>query len=101
MKITLALSDSRHDATLPYDGAAHVTVAVPCPHGCKPRVALGITLHLKVRGVGIERTTYDTHYAPAVAMCCERRIGTLETQMSTVFGIAEDERVLSGAWKVY
>jgi hypothetical protein len=64
-------------------------------------VVLGITLKLKISGTGIDRTTHDTYYAPAVAQCCRRRIGTIETRVSTVFGITEDELVLGGPWKVF
>ncbi len=102
MKITIALSDgSRHDAMLPYDGAAHVTASLDCPHGCPTPVVLGIRHRLSVRGAGIERRAHDTYFASAVALCCGRRIGTLETQISTLFGIQEDEMVLAGPWKVY
>lgn len=102
MKITLVTADDvRHDAQLPYDGADHVTIDMACPHGCERRSVMGIKLLLKVRGLGIERTTHDTHYARAVALCCDQRIGVIATTMSTVFGIREDESVLSGPWKVY
>lgn len=102
MKITL-VTDSGHrvEAMLPYDGADHVTVSVDCPHGCVRKSCLGIVTRLKVRGLGIDRTSHDTHYARAVALCCGIRIGTLETTFSTVFGIHEDEAVLGGPWKVY
>ena len=102
MKITVVLADgTRHNADLPYDGATHVVASVDCPHGCQRPVVLGIVLKLKIRGTGIDRTTHDTHYAGAVALCCQRRIGTIETKMSTVFGLDEDQRVLGGPWKVF
>lgn len=102
MQITIALTDGgRHTATLPYDGADLVTANCDCPNGCVRPEAMGIKSRLKIRGTGIERRTHDTYYASAVALCCGKRIGTLETKVSTVFGIQEDEMVLAGPWKVF
>jgi len=101
MKITLVIGDARHNAELPYDGATHVTCNADCPHGCIRPSELGLKLRMKVRGNGIQRRTHDTYFARAVALCCDKEIGTLETRVDTIFGIEEDERVTSGPWRVY
>jgi hypothetical protein len=102
LDITIVLDNGiRHTATLPYDGATDVRVSIACPHGCERKVVLGHALPLKVRGTGIEHTSHDTYFAGAIALCCKRRIGTIETRMATIFGIEEDSRVLAGPWKVY
>lgn len=102
MKITIVLSDgSRKPAHLPYDGATHVVCSIDCPHGCAPVVVAGIKNLLKISGTGINRTSHDCYFADAVALCCKKRIGTIETKVETIFGIEEDERVMSGPWRVY
>lgn len=102
MRITLVAPDGRRlTAERPYDGADHVTVDMPCPHGCPRTSCLGVPARLRVTGLGIERTTHDTHYARAVARCCEGPVGVLECEMSTIFGVREDEMVIAGPWKVY
>ena len=106
MKITIVLDDgSRHKAKLPYDGATHLVLDLDCPHGCKRRyVANPNSMEqepLKVAGSGIKHHNRDTYFADAIALCCKKKIGTIETKVSTVFGIEEDEAVLNGPWRVY
>jgi len=93
MKITIVLDDgSRHRARLPYDNATHVLCKIACPH-CKTKDPDG---SIKISGTGIKHTTRDTYFADAIATCCMRKIGTIETSVETLFGIDEDERVLNG-----
>ncbi len=92
MKIkVITLDDQSFDATLPYDGAAFVTIE-RCP-------LCGVA---DCNVVGRETThTHDVYQAEAKALCCEKRIGRIEVKVDTVFGIEEDERVLGGPWRVY
>jgi len=109
MKITIVLDNgTRHKARLPYEGAHHIELRIAkCPHGCGAICdaldATGAAMppFIKVAGSGIKHTSRDTYFADAIALCCRRKIGTIETQVDTVFGIEEDERVLNGPWRVY
>ena len=39
--------------------------------------------------------------ADAVALCCRSTVGILRVEMSTLFGVREDELVLRGRCRVY
>lgn len=95
MKITLVRTETRMPAVLPYYGADHVLVdkLAECP-GCKAP--------LRVTGLPITvRNDHDTYYADAVCLECKHPVGELQTQVSTIFGIDEDEAVLNGRARVY
>jgi hypothetical protein len=78
---------------MPYDGAAHVVVDGACPAcGAEPFGA---------RGLGRRIAAHDTYAADAVATCCGKHVGELRVTLGTIFGLEEDERVLTGPWKVY
>lgn len=64
---------------------AFATADVPCPH-CK-------ATPLRVQGTGKRIASHDTYAAEAVAMCCDRHVGEIRAQVSTLFGLEEDERV--------
>lgn len=44
---------------------------------------------------------HDTVTAPALALCCGREIGEVHVEISTIFGLEEDARVLNGRCRVY
>jgi hypothetical protein len=90
MKITV----DGHKAKLPFDGAGHVIVeTLACPQ-CK-------LSPVKAHGKGITARTHDTYIAEAVTDCCGASVGQMQTKVSTIFGIEEDEAVLHGRPRVY
>lgn len=93
MKIALVIGERRIDARLPYQGADHVLVDETCPD-CEHDAPT------KLRGRD-QRHSHSKYHAIAVALCCGARIGQLEVEVQTVFGIEEDRRVLAGPWRVY
>lgn len=110
MKITVVLDNgSRIAGKLPYDNAPFIELRFkgeqgkpfkryPC--GCPAIEADGAPLPLKVGGTGIKHHNHDTFFADAVALCCKKKIGTIETKVSTLFGIEEDEAVFAQAAKM-
>lgn len=104
MKITVQIGDTHWKAHLPYDGAAHVVVDdyVQCPNcGWRPPTVLGILTGIKVHGRHQRIESRDTYRSEAISICCDQVVGVIRVQMSTIFGIEEDERVLNGPWRVY
>lgn len=93
MKISIKFNDgTRQTATLPYQGCQHVEVDGTCPScGTKP---------WKARG-GQPETGYDEYRAQAQCLSCDKIVGTMIVKVSTIFGIEEDDRVLSGRYRVY
>jgi hypothetical protein len=94
MRIRLHLSgEAQRKCRLPFQGADHVVTDGKCPAcGAHP---------FGVRGLGKRITSHDTYAADAVGTCCGKPVGELRVTLSTLFGLDEDERVLSGPWKVY
>lgn len=98
MKITIRLGDSlgggTREAELPYDAADHVVAEGACP-ACK-------AAPFAVRGRGVNQKTFDEYRATAECCGCGATLGTLVAEVSTIFGIEEDERVLlHGRCRVY
>lgn len=56
---------------------------------------------LHVRGAGKRIASRDTYEADGFCASCGAPLGTIVAQVSTIFGLEEDERVLAGPWKVY
>lgn len=54
----------------------------------------------QIQGTGITHHNHDTYYARAVARCCGAAL-RIETKVSTIFGIDEDNAVLNGRSRVY
>lgn len=81
-------------AKAPFAGAEYVEVEGACPH-CKaqPFNAAGVKGTM-VRG-------HDTYTADAGCIACGVPTGKLVVTVNTLFGIEEDERVLSGRCRVY
>lgn len=104
MKITVTVDDKVHQADTPYEGADYVLVkdVTECPLcGHSNGIVCGVPLKFKVRGRGKHVESHDTYAAEAVSLCCQQRVGTIRVKMSTIFGVEEDNRVLSGPWRVY
>ena len=93
MKITLKLDGGTRAAKRPYEKADHVVVTGACPHcGVEP---------FKAKGRGVSSKDHDSYYAEADCVDCGKFVGTIRAKMDTLFGIEEDERVLSGRYRVY
>lgn len=96
MKITFINKSKRLEAHLPFGGADHVLVAAlsTCPDCGEP---------LKLAGrEGTMHHDHDTYYTKAGCLACEKTLGELQTKVSTIFGIDEDEAVLvHGRARVY
>lgn len=91
MKVTvITASGTRHPAEVA-DSQEFVTIS-RCP-ACRTEQA-------QIRGTGIDRHNHDTYYGPAVAQCCGIEV-RMETKVSTIFGIEEDNAVLNGRARVY
>jgi len=74
--------------------ATHALAPGVCPH-CK-------TAPFYVAGTGVSIASDDRAYeAGAVALCCKRRVGVIRAEVSTLFGVTEDEQVTAGPWKVF
>lgn len=55
-----------------------------------------------VAGTGMSIGDDDRHYrAAARTLCCDKPVGELRAYPPTLFGLEEDEMVLSGRWRVY
>ena len=54
-----------------------------------------------VQGHGARRHTRDTYRAGGRAMCCGDAVGYIYAKADTIFGLEEDEAVLSGRVRVY
>ncbi len=82
---------------LPYEGADYVVPAHPitCPApGC------GTVITNQFQG-GEMTHDHDTYYAVVRCSGCGGRLGQLRAEVSTIFGIEEDARVLGGRCRVY
>lgn len=96
MKITVEIDGKRFDGKLPFDNAPHVETKATCP-------CCGAT-DISVRGDGLHIESHDTYAANAIhyAENCMKKVGTIRVQMSTIFGLEEDERILvHGRARVY
>lgn len=72
----------------------HAVADKPCPH-CS-------ATPLKVAGTGRRPSKDDRAWeADAVALCCKKAVGIIRVEMSTIFGVREDEAVLHGRCRVY
>lgn len=90
MKITVTCDGEILAATLPFRNCDHVVVGIACSCGS-----------VNVRGSGIREKTHDTYIADAVCCGCGKQRGAIRAKVSTIFGIEEDERMLSSVARVY
>ena len=56
---------------------------------------------LPVQGHGQHIEDHDTYAACGHCAVCTERVGVIRARVSTIFGLAEDERVLNGRPRVY
>jgi hypothetical protein len=92
MKVTFTVDNVEHTCSVPYEGAAFVLVdGWACPT-CKRSGVAG-------RNQRIE--SHDTYASDAGCADCKVVVGVLRVQLSTLFGLEEDERVLNGRCRVY
>ena len=94
MRVFLEIAGDRYAAKVPFDGASYVEVDIRCPMCAEEGP-------IRVQGLGISERTHDEYRATALHLECDRPIGRLIAQVSTIFGIEEDERVLNGRPRVY
>lgn len=94
MRTQIHLHDgSRRSATPPFRGADHAAVPGSCP-ACRAEP-------FRVAGRGLRVGAADEYHADGYCLDCRARVGRLVAQVSTLFGLEEDARVLGGAWRVY
>jgi hypothetical protein len=93
MRVTVKIGDVAREGRLP-ESERWIDVAVRCP--------LCDNATLPVIGDKRRQTVgHDTVTAPALSMCCGQEVGTVLVELSTIFGLEEDERVLHGRPRVY
>lgn len=95
--VTVTIQGVGHKVDLPEESQTWIEIpgVNPCP-GCK---CPGL---LRVSGAGRRIDGYDTYAADAVTTCCKGWVGTIRVQVhDTLFGIAEDERVLRMGVTIY
>lgn len=93
MKVTVTIGGKRYKAKLPYPHAKYVVVDVACPE-CANNP-------LEAQGVGNQERGHDTIKSNCACTTCNKVIGTICVQVDTIFGLAEDDKVLNGRWRVY
>ena len=93
MTITCTIDGTPHPARIASPSATFATVETACPH-CEHDP-------LRASGHGVCVDGHAAYTADAFCFDCGKRVGTLRVQVSTIFGIEEEERVMSGPWKVY
>lgn len=92
MKLSLLTDSGRRAITETTEHYAFVEGACPAC-GAEP---------LRVRGHGRRISTDDRAYeANGVALCCDTFVGTIRADVSTIFGLHEDEAMLYGRPRVY
>ena len=64
-----------------------------CPH-CEAKP-------LRAYGCGSRQEGHDTITEACRCKDCGQPIGTVRVKVDSLFGIAEDRKVLNGPWKVY
>ena len=94
MKVYLIAEGKRHAAQVAPNGEYVSVEELTCPHcNAKP---------LQTRGADCHIASDDRAYeAEAHCLHCKKVIGLIRTEVSTIFGLHEDEAVLSGRCRVY
>lgn len=87
MKVFLLRDDERIPCKVPYKDADHAVAEGKCPH-CGAET-------FKVQGTG-KRPSQDDRAYEADARCaaCDLYVGVLRAEVSTLFGVREDEAVM-------
>lgn len=85
--------DKKAQLKMPAEDVLAVEVpGVKCQCGAEP---------LFVSGCGKRIHNHDTYRADAVCPKCDGHVGVLYLQVSTLFGLEEDERVFSMGVRIY
>jgi hypothetical protein len=94
MKMYLLTEGARFPLRLPHEAADHALCSGTCPK-------CGLT-GFGVQGSG-RRPSVDDRAWEADAYCatCKASVGTIRVEPNTLFGVCEDEAVLSGRCRVY
>lgn len=91
MKVTVIDADDREHAATVAENGSFVTI---------DRCSSCQAENPAIRGTGITHHDHDTYYADAVAQCCGAAM-RMQTKVSTIFGIDEDNAVLNSRPRVY
>jgi hypothetical protein len=93
MNVTVEIQGSHRWTSLP-ESERWIDVQGQCP-ACNSE-------EFRVIGdVTRQKIGHDTVKAPALALCCGAEVGEVHVELSTIFGLEEDERVLHGRARVY
>ena len=95
MKIFLLVSTGpRRKCKLPHPEADHAIVEGKCPEcGSENFGAQGKNMRPSEDDQAYEADGYST--------CCKKSVGTIRTEMNTLFGVREDNAVLNSRFRVY
>lgn len=94
MKIFLLTASTRIPLHLPHEEADHAVAAGACPK-CNASP-------WGVQGAGRRPSADDRAWeADGVTTCCKQFAGIIRVETNTLFGVREDELVLSGRCRVY
>ncbi len=103
-KIFLLVDDKRYECTEP-PAARGLFVEVTgqqCPHAGEHAPDPGCTYAFWIRGYNRRFSADDQAYeADAACASCGKHVGILRVEVSTLFGVREDEAVLHGRCRVY
>lgn len=93
MKIILLHNEQRFDCSAVADESFVTVTGYTCPCGEKT---------WRISGGQSQISDDDRAYeASARSLCCNRIVGVLRVEMDTLFGLREDQAVLSGRCRVY
>jgi hypothetical protein len=94
MKMSLIVDGARFPLRLPHEAADHALCSGTCP-------SCGVT-GFGVQGAG-RRPSADDRAWEADGYCarCKKAVGLIRVEPNTLFGVREDEAVLSGRCRVY
>lgn len=94
MKLSLLTATARIPLHLPHEEADHAVAVGACPK-CNASP-------WGVQGTGRRPSTVDRAWeADGVPTCCQQFVGVIRWETDTLFGVREDELVLSGRCRVY
>ena len=91
-KVLLVHTDGTRRKGTPHE--THAEIEGSCQHcGVAP---------LRVQGTGRRIAQDDRAYeADGIAMCCSKFVGVIRVEVSTLFGLREDEAVMRHGVKIY
>ena len=96
MKVHVLIAGERHPVS-PEPGAPHLELDRRCPACGGPSEGPLRLIAERAR----QAQVHDTITAPALALCCGAKIGSVVVEVETIFGLEEDDAVLEGRARVY